>query len=289
MRSPVPALALATALLLRPTAVEAQFIDFGAVGQRAIIIAQQLTQIGHQITSITTLRQQFDELEDQLEHMRDEALGQVGELTSSFDQLSSAPADLLDSTVSWANAFTGDTRTLANAVLGMGSNSGSLVSHWQTALAAADSIGETEIRALLPADSSFAVRWRERRAVVERRQAGDYPVFEAAGRLSVLLDSAQASLNGLRAETNLSNTALQQLQLANQLTESEIAIARAQLMALTAVQDGLQRQERELQERRALQAWADELRAIRQQDSIFDAAIRNHAPSQFMRLPGGDD
>ncbi len=270
MKPLVRQLAIAAALLA-PVPAHAQIpiiSDLGAIAQRGIIIAQQLTQIGHQVTSIATLRQQFDELEDQLEHMRDEALGEVGALTSSFQQLSSAPADLLDQTVGWANTFTGDTRTLANAVLGMGSNSASLVNHWQTALAAADSVDESDIRALFPNDTAhaaaFAEQWRERRDAVERRQAVDYAVFEAAGRLSETLATAQASLTGLRGETNLSNTALQQLQVANQLTGSEVDLALAQLMALSSVQDGLERQEEERRERIRLQQWAADIAAWQQ-------------------------
>ena len=296
----LPAAALAAALLCAPTGARAQTLGDvvsgigglagllgGGTAQRVQMIANQLIQIRNQGSMLGTLDDQFDELEDQLAHMRDEALGRVGQLSSSLQQLATAPADLLDQRVAWANTFTGDARTLSDAVLGMGANSNSLITHWQAELANADVVGESDILGLLPHDSTFANRWRERRETSDRLRAADFTVFDAAGRVAELLGDAQTSLNTLRTETNLSNTALQQLQVANELTAGELNVALAQLEAYRSIQEGVERQERELAERRALEQWAADIRAFQQQDARLDAAIANYDPNPFLRLGVG--
>ena len=290
MRSLVPAIALGAAVLIRPAAAEAQFIDIGAVGQRAVIIAQQLTQIGHQLTTITTLRQQFGQLEDQLDHMEEAALGQVGQLTDAFSSLSAANAQtLLDSGLgSWRNRLSGTGGALAAALASM---DGSSLSDFLVAeLAAADAVGAADLRALYPNNDTLSTRmadaWTAARERGDRIRAGDLATAEAAGRVTALLRAAQGDIDGRRAQADLSHTALQQAQVANQLTAAELQISLAQLQALDLQREALSRHEVELLHREELERWVARERAAQARAAALRSALdgRRQAWLDAMRL-----
>ena len=278
MRSLVLRLAIAAALLT-PTHAHAQipFVsDLGAITQRGIIIAQQLTQIGHQLTSITTLRQQFDELEDQLEHMRDEALGQVGPLGDAFAALSRADAQTLLNAEfgSWRNRLSGTSGNVAAALASL--DGSSLSDFLVNELDAADAVGDADLRALFSNNNlsdAMADDWTAGRERGDRIRAGDLATAEAAGRVTALLRAAQVDIDGRRGQTELSHTALQQAQLANQLTAAEMQIALAQLQALEAQQEALARHEAELLHRAQLERWVARERAAQTRATTYRTAL----------------
>ena len=227
------------------------------------IIANQITQIGQAVTMIGHLRSSSSRLQQQLTQLREEALGQIGALTQSIQQLSGDPAKLIDGTVPWTGDFLNpETIQLAGVITDLkDSGANTLTTHWRTALANADQIGDTDVLGLFPdhpASGEAAVdALKAQRDRIEQQMAADYAAFDAAETLTELIAGAQTSLEDLRGQTNLSGTALQQAQMAGQLTNAEIQVAVAQVVGYGAVRDTLHRQRREVERRRYLTRWTD--------------------------------
>ena len=203
------------------------------------IIANQITQIGQAVTMISQLRSTSSRLQQQLTQLRQEALGQIGQLTQSIQQLAGDPAKLIDGTVPWTGDFLNpETIQLAGVITDLkDAGANTLTTHWRTALANADQIGETDVLGLFPdhPDSGRAAAdaLELQRDRVEQQMAADYAAFDAAETLTELIAGAQTSLEDLRGQTNLSGTALQQAQMAGQLTNAEIQVAVARSSATT--------------------------------------------------------
>ena len=262
--------------------------------QRAIIIAQQLTQIGHQISTLREARDQVDNLEDQLEQMRDQALGEIGALTDAFADLSSTPASLLGGggALSWASDFSGDVLPVVQAVSSLGAAGEVLTNQWRQQLADADEVTAADILDLFddPDEGAAAVAALEaRRQAGDRRRVYDYAAMDAAERLAETLEAAQLSLAGVRSQTNMSETALQQAAVTGQLTTGEIEVAQAQLAAYASIQDAVDRQAAEVERRRELAEWVAAEEASR--DVIARANEANAERAQVYRdallLPAG--
>ena len=275
----VPILFLATV-----TPARAFFDPTGPV-QRALMIINQITTIGHQVTMIRELGNSVTNLENQLQQMRDEALGRVGFLADAFDQLSSDPASLFaDGPLPWAEDFGGDALPYVQALANMGSPGNALTNQWRQQLANADVIGVTDIQGLFSdpiLGFEAAEGWQAQRDVSDRQRVFDYATFDAAERLTEILASAEVSLAAVRGQTNLSPTALQQAQVATQLTSGEIAVAQAQLAAYSEIRDALERQSDELIRRRDLERWVAAERAARA--GVAAAQAANAARSQGYR------
>ena len=79
--------------LLWTTSVHAIFgiPDVAALAQRVTIIANQGIQIAHSVTQISRITEQMTEIKNQYEHLKDEALGHVGALTSPLTESGRAP------------------------------------------------------------------------------------------------------------------------------------------------------------------------------------------------------
>ena len=281
---------VAAALLGAPTATRAQTIGdvvnglgtiagilTGGGGHQLQMIANQMIQIGHQVTSITTLNQQYQELQDQLDHMRDEALGQVGPLGDAFRTLSRADAQTLLNTGfgNWRTRLSGTSGNVAAALASL--DGSSLSDFLVTELAAADVIGDADLRALFPANptgaGAMADAWTTAREHGDRIRAGDLATAEAAGRVTALLRAAQVDIDGRRGQTDLSNTALQQAQIANQLTAAEMQVALAQLQAIEAQQQALARHEAELLHRAEMARWVARERAAQTRAATYRNAL----------------
>ena len=257
---------LAPALLLVTPPLHAQTLGdvisavnslTGALGGgNAAIIANQITQIGHQVTL-------QGKLDDEIDQLRREALGQIGQLTQTIQQLAGDPADLIDGAVPWSGDFLNpETVQLAGVLTDLNdAGANTLTTHWRTALANADQVGEADVLGLFPDHpangQAAAEALRIQRDRIEQQTAADYAAFEAAEALTEFIAGAQTNLAGLRAQTNLSGTALQQAQMAGQLTSAEIQVAVAQLAGYSAVRDTLHRQRREVERRRYLTRWTD--------------------------------
>ena len=227
------------------------------------IIANQITQIGQAVTMISHLNRTSSRLQQQLTQLREEALGQVGQLTQTIQQLAGDPAKLIDGTVPWTGDFLNpETTQFANILTDLkDAGANTLTTHWRTALANADQIGEPDVLGLFPdhpeSGQAAAEALELQRDRIEQQMAADYAAFDAAETLTELIAGAQTNLEDLRGQTNLSGTALQQAQMAGQLTNAEIQVAVAQLAGYGAVRDTLHRQRREVERRRYLSRWTD--------------------------------
>ena len=282
----LPAAAVSAALLCAPAGAPAQTLGdvvngigtlaslFG--GGNVQMIANQLTQIRNQGTMIGTLDDSFDELEDHLEHMRDEALGDVGPLADAFAALSRADAQtLLDAGFgNWRSQLLPTSGPVAAALAAM--NGTSMPDFLLQELAAADVVAQADLLTLFPDNptrsADLAERWRLGRESGDRIRASDFATAEAAGRVTSLLRAAQVDIDGRRGQATLSNTALQQAQVANQLTAAEMQVALAQLRALEVQQEALARHEAELLHRAALERWV-----ARERDAQTRAATYRNA------------
>lgn len=251
---------LVPALMLVGTAPAHAVLDFLS---GPAIIANQLTQIAQAVTMISHLNSTSDRLQQQLAQLREEALGQIGQLTQSIQQLSGDPAKLIDGTVPWTGDFLNpETIQLAGIITDLkDAGTNTLTTHWRTALANADQIGEADMLGLFPgypeSGQAAAEALELQRDRIEQQMAADYAAFDAAETLTELIADAQTSLEDLRGQTNLSGTALQQAQMAGQLTGAEIQVAVAQLVSYNTVRDTLHRQRREVERRRYLSRWTD--------------------------------
>ena len=65
--------------------------DVAALAQRVVIIANQGIQIANSVTQISRITEQMTEIKDQYDHLKQEALGHVGALTSPFIDLAALP------------------------------------------------------------------------------------------------------------------------------------------------------------------------------------------------------
>ena len=217
--------------------------DVAAIAQRVTIISNQVTQIGQSVTSLTRLREQFDKLTEQYEHIRSSTLGEVGALTDALTDLSALPGQLVGAGLTWRADFADtDAADLVDA-LDLFSNDGTpLTDHWRDRLRATATVTEADVLqhyADLPVSlaSRAAMNYRQRSARGAERTAMHYAVNDAAAQAAATVKSALASYDRLRAQTNLSPTALQQAQVAGLITSGEVSAARAQLDAFQAAQD----------------------------------------------------
>ena len=182
--------------------------------------------------------------------------------------------------LSWGSEFTGAAGELVDAVRDMGSG-GSFTDHWRTVQGAADRVGEADILELFrnhrPEVSSRAVEdYRQAREAADRQRVLDYAMMDAAASLASTIESAQGSFDDLTANGNLSNTALQQAQVAAALTQGRINAAVAQVLAYQAVERANQMQQAEIDRLERLAAWREaRLRTNAMYEQMRAAAIQN--------------
>ena len=141
-------LLLALVLIVTVSTTPAYSIVAGVI-QRATIIANQLTQIRHQLTSIRKYTDQLTELRNQYEHMKEATLGQIGALRDSFSDLISPPARRVSDRIDWAGDFHGEARRIVQGVRQMGRTGRSLRTTWQRALRDADQLTDRDVARLL--------------------------------------------------------------------------------------------------------------------------------------------
>ena len=288
----VPLLTLASA---RPAS--AQF-DFGAVFQRAQMIANQLTQIAHQVRQARAMTRQLSELRNQLDHMERAARGELNALVQPFSDLAADPVGLVGNGLSWRSDFTGPARLTADAVREM-ARGRSFTGHWRTALAAADRVGEADIlglyRSLPPQAATRALAdYRRSREAADRRRVLDYATLDAAAALSETIESAQAPFANLTANRNLSNTALQQATVATALSQGRINAAAGQVLAHQAAREGSRMRQSEIARLEWLDRWREDraranalARALRAATTLQRDALRDGLLLQVPSFYGG--
>ena len=84
---------------------------FGAILagiQRAQMIINQGVQIYKDTMAKITFDGQLTEMVNQAEHLKEQALGAVGQLTDPFTEMASVPTTFIGVGLSWKNDFTGD-------------------------------------------------------------------------------------------------------------------------------------------------------------------------------------
>ena len=278
---------LALPLLLstpQPARAQIPVTDAANLAARLVEYALQGVQYAMQgleyteaVQGVLHLAEQIQQLDDTYNHMLDAANGRVGQLLSGFGELSTADAQtLLDADFgAWRNHLSGSGSQLATELAAM---SGSSLSDFMVSeLAAAADVTEPQLRALFPnnptASAALAADWVDARERADRIRAADLATAEAAGRVTALLQAAQVDIDGRRGQGQLSHTALQQAQLANQLTAAEMDVALAQLHAIQAQQAALARHEAELLHRARMAEWL----ARQQAEQTRAAAYANQA------------
>ncbi|MXW55230.1 MAG: hypothetical protein F4X22_13135 [Gemmatimonadales bacterium] len=276
----VPALLLPLLILASPAPASAQF-DFGSWIQRATIIANQITQIRNQVRELRSMASQLTELEDQLKHMERAARGEIDALLRPFTDLAADPVGLVHDGLAWGSDFTGAARETVDAVRDMGSGGRSFTGLWRSAQSAADRVTEADILALyrdLPPDAATraAGDYRRARLAADRQRALDYATLDAAAALAETVESAQGSFADLAANGNLSNTALQQADVAAALSQGRIDAAVAQVLAHQAAQEASRARLAELAQLERLAEWRESrVRANALAGTLRDAASRN--------------
>ena len=247
-------------IVLTTTPAHAIFGSILAGIQRAKMIVNQGIQIYKQTTSKITMDRQLTELTSQFAHLKDQALGTVGELAQPFTDLASRPAQILGTGLSWKDDFTGIAAELASSVEQMGETGKSFTESWRGRLTAADTVTESDIIALFgdyrpEVGTEAATRYREARETGDKRLVLDHALSDAAAELIASAREAADSYETLRNNTNTSHTALQQSQVAGQVTAGNLTAAMAQLMAFEAAKQAAEDYEREIERRERLAEW----------------------------------
>ena len=217
--------------------------DVAALAQRVTIIANQGIQIGHAVSGLSALNDQFDKLKEQYDHIRQSTLGEVGKLTTAFADLSALPGQLVGTGLGWRDDFANtDTAGLVDALEVFSTDGTPLTGYWRDRLRDAPAVTEHEVLAeyrTLPVSlaEQAADNYRRQRAEAEQRTALSYSVNTAASSATATVASARDSYQQLRAQSNTSGTALQQAQVAGMITTGEVMAALVQLHAFEATQD----------------------------------------------------
>ena len=264
-----------------PRPASAQF-DFGGWAQRAAIIANQITQIRNQIRELRSMGRQLSELRGQLDHMERAAKGEIDALLQPFSRLAADPVGLVRDGLGWRSDFTGQARGTVDAVRAMGSGR-SFTEVWRTARGTADRVSEADIlglyRSLSPQAAAQAVEdYRRAREAADRQRVLDYAALDAAAALAETIESAQGSFADLTSNRNLSNTALQQANVAAALSQGRINAAAGQVLAHQAALEASRARQAELARLEWLGRWHDDrTRASAMALTLRDAATLNRA------------
>ena len=276
----VPALLLPFLTLASPAPASAQF-DFGSWFQRAQMIANQITQISNQVSQIRSMARQLSELEDQLDHMERAARGEIDALLAPFSRLAAEPVGLVRDGLAWGSDFQGAARETVDAVRDMGSGGRSFTGLWRSTRSAADRVTEADILALFrdhppEAATRAAENYSRAREAADRQRVLDYATLDAAAELAETIQSAQSSFSGLTANGNLSNTALQQAEVAAALSQGRINAGVAQVLAHQAAREASQAQQAELARLERLNEWRESrMRANAMAGTLRNAALGN--------------
>ena len=274
-----PAVLIPLILLVSAAPASAQ-LDFGAVFQRAQMIAHQITQISNQVRQIRGLARQLTELEDQLDHMERAARGEIDALLAPFSRLAADPVGLVSDGVGWGSDFGGAVADMVGAVRGFGSGS-SFTDVWRSAQSAADQVSEGDILALFSGQPPEAATraldgYRRSREAADRQRVLDYAALDAAAALAETIESAQGSFDDLTANGNLSNTALQQARVAAALSQGRINAAAGQVLAHQAAMEAGRARQAELARLARLAEWRESLlRANAMAGAMRGAALQN--------------
>lgn len=241
------------------------FVDPAAKIQRITMMINQITQSTNQVAQIAQLADQLTELKGQFQHLKDQAMGTVQALTAPFTELASETTGLVSDGMSWRSQFSGVPGDLADAVSDMGSSGTSLTTSWSSWLQQADTVSVGDISDLF-SDQTQDLSNRGRDSWEQSRERADKDVVmnqalaDAAAELATALQQAKAALEGLQNQSNVSNTALAQAQLAGAVTTGNLAVAQAQMATYKAAKEATQALEDERYRRAMIGAWTTDQR-----------------------------
>ena len=112
--------------------------DVAALAQRVTIIANQGIQIGHAVTGLSRLSEQVTKIREQYDHLRQQALGEIGALTSPLTELAALPGTLVGDGLAWRSDFAGtDTAGLIDAIDLFSASGTPMTDYWRDRLNAA--------------------------------------------------------------------------------------------------------------------------------------------------------
>ena len=211
--------------------------DVAALAQRVTIIANQGIQIAHSVTQISKITEQMTEIKNQYEHLKTQALGQVGALTDPFTDLAAVPGTFVADGLAWRSDFTGtDTAGLIDALDVFSASGTPMTDYWRDRLDAAPVTTEADVIAeysTLPVSLAdrAAANYRRLRDEGDQRTALSHTVNTAASSATATVHTARASYAELRGQTNPSSTALQQAQVTGLITSGEVSASLLQLQA----------------------------------------------------------
>jgi len=228
--------------------------------QRALIIAQQVTQIGNQVDQIKQFQAKLDKIREQVtmvKDVKDSALGVIGGFKQDFTTLFSAPGDLVgDFMDGWGSEFEGEARQVFDAARSMARSGRSIREGWDGLLRQADQVTEQDILSIsshLPPEIAdrMVEQWRNRQSHADKLLVHDHTVADAAAALAKMLKETQGSIEKLRNHKESDATALGQATVTGIATQGEILTAMAQLQAFLAAKETAQSYEKEIQRRLA--------------------------------------
>ena len=257
--------------LLWTTSVHAIFgiPDVAALAQRVTIIANQGIQIARSVTQISKITEQMTEIKNQYEHLKHEALGHVGALTSPLTDLAALPGTFVADGLAWRSDFAGtDTAGLIDAIDLFSASGTPMTDYWRDRLNAAPAVTEADVIAeysTLPVSLAdrAAANYRRLRGEGEQRTALSHTVNTAASSATTTVQAARVSYAELRGQTNASGTALQQAQVAGTITSGEVSAALLQLQAHEAARRAAENLAAEQRRREREAARLDTLRTAR--------------------------
>ena len=229
--------------------------DVAALAQRVTIIANQGIQIGHAVTGLSRMTEQFNKIKEQYEHLQQQALGEIGALTSPFQELAALPGQIVGQGLAWRDDFTNPNTADLVTALDLFSNTGQpMTDHFRGRLSNTPTVTEQDVLAeytALPVSLAdrAAENYRRQRDDGEQRTALNFGVNDAAALATSTVKSALESYEHLRGQTNTSGTALQQAQVAGLITSGEVTAALVQLQAWQAIQEAAEALEAETRRR----------------------------------------
>ena len=253
--------------------------------QRAQMIVNQGVQIYKdtmaKITFDGQLTQMVDQaldLKNQAEHLKDQALGSVGALTDPFTELASVPTKFIGMGLSWKNEFTGIPQRVVSNVENMGETGKSFRESWSQRLTDADTVTESDILSLY-ADYRPEIGANAANQFIAAREKSDkqlvlsHTMSDTASNLMIAAKDAVESYKGLRENTNISNTALAQSQIAGAVTQGNLTAAMTQLMAFETAKKAAEEYEREIARRQELAQWVQSQRTAENDFNASQAGI----------------
>ena len=157
----------------------------------------------------------------------------------------------------------------------MGESGKSFRESWAQRLTAADTVSESDILNLFqssrPEIAAEASRgFLAAREDSDKRLVLSHTMSDTASNLMIAAKDAVESYEGLQNNTNVSNTALAQSQIAGTVTQGNLTAAMVQLMAFEAANEAAKDYEREIARREAL---AKRVAAQQQSELLYNAHI----------------